>query len=193
QIGPLALRYSTNEITYLSALINPMEREKTVAALEAIWKKLDPVHPFEWTMMDDQIDMAYEDAGFTDILTIVGYIAFLAISIACLGMLGMAMYATQTRIKEIGVRKVLGADVRQIVLLLSRSFLWLIGIAIVVSVPLSVWLGQQFLSLYAYKINISPLLVLSGIGIVVVLGLLTICSQTIKAAITNPVRSLRYE
>ncbi|MFZ6013805.1 MAG: FtsX-like permease family protein, partial [Bacteroidota bacterium] len=193
QIGPLAMRYNTGELGYVSARIVPSQKDQVVAALEAIWKKLDPVHPLEWQMMEDQIDQAYDDAGFSDILTMVGYIGFLAITIACLGMLGMAMYATQTRVKEIGVRKVMGASVPDITLLLSKSFLMLIGIAVVVSVPISFWLGTAFLELYAYKIQISVGLILSGVILVLLLGLITICSQTIKAALTNPVKSLRYE
>jgi putative ABC transport system permease protein len=193
EIGPVAFRYIPAELGFLSAMIAPAEKDKIVASVEAIWKKLDPVHPVEWMMMDDQIDQAYVDAGFTDILTIVGYIAFLAISLACLGMLGMAMYATQTRVKEIGVRKVMGASVTDITMLLSRSFLMLILVAVIIALPISFYLGDQFLSLYAYKITITAWLMLAGVLIVATLGLLTIGSQTIKAAAANPVKSLRYE
>lgn len=193
EIGPLALRYNPTGTDILSMRIVPSEKEKIIASLEAVWKTLDPVHPLEWIMMNDQIDQAYTDAGFTDIVKVVGYIAFLAISLACLGMLGMAMYAIQTRVKEIGVRKVMGASVYQVTLLLSRSFLSLIAIAVVVAVPASFFVGDLFLSNYAYRITISPWLLLFGVTIVLVLGLLTICSQTMRAATTNPVKSLRYE
>jgi putative ABC transport system permease protein len=127
------------------------------------------------------------------VLTIVSYISFLAVSLACLGMLGMAMYSTQTRIKEIGVRKVMGATSNQITLLLSRSFLILLGIAAVIGTPIGYFFGDLFLQTYAYKINITPLLILSAIMIVGVLGVITIGSQTWKAASSNPVKSLRYE
>lgn len=193
QIGPIALRYSKNDLGYLSAMIVPSEKETIVASIESIWKKLDPVHPVEWKMMEDEIDEAYTSGGFTDVLNIVSYISFIAVSLACLGMLGMAMYSTQTRIKEIGVRKVMGASSRQIIILLSRSFLILLGIAAVIGIPLGYFLGNMFLDTYAYKIEITPLLIISAILIVGVLGVLTVCSQTWKAAVSNPVKSLRYE
>ena len=193
KIGPVAFRYDPAATSILSMRIVHSEKERIIASLGAVWKTLDPVHPVEWIMMDQEIDNAYETSGFTDIVKIVGYIAFLAISLACLGMLGMAMYAIQTRIKEIGVRKVMGASVYQITLLLSRSFVFLIAIAVVAAVPASFYVGDAFLSNYAYRIDISPWILLSGVMIVLGLGLITICSQTMRAAATNPVKSLRYE
>jgi putative ABC transport system permease protein len=193
QIGPLALRYGKNELAFLSAKIAPSQKENVIASLEAVWKKLDAVHTIDYMMLDEEIDDAYRQAGFNDILVIVGYITFLAVTLACLGMLGMAMYSTQTRIKEVGVRKVMGASVRDVVVLLSRSFMTLIIIAVVIGVPVSIILGNLFLELYAYKIEITPLLILGSISVIVILGLMVICSQTIKAATSNPVKSLRYE
>jgi putative ABC transport system permease protein len=193
QIGPVALRYNLSNLGYLSARIVPSQKDIVVASVESIWKKLDPVHPIEWKMMDEEIDEAYQQGGFFDILNIVGYISFLAVSLACLGMLGMAMYSTQTRFKEIGVRKVMGASVREITILLSRTFIILLGIACVIGIPIGYFLGEQFLNTYAYKIQISPLLILTGIVLVGGLGIVTICSQTWKAASSNPVKSLRYE
>jgi putative ABC transport system permease protein len=193
QIGPVALRYRIPELAYLSMRIVPVHKDMVVASLESIWKKLDPIHPIEWKMMEDEIDEAYTSAGFIDVLNIVGYISFLTVSLACLGMLGMAMYSTKTRLKEIGVRKVMGASSEQITILLSRSFLVLLVIAAVLATPIGYFFGDMFLTTYAYKINISVGLMLTGIGIVGVLGLVTICSQTWKAASVNPVKSLRYE
>jgi putative ABC transport system permease protein len=151
------------------------------------------VHPFEMQMMEEQIDNAYIDGGFSDILKIVGYVCFLAVTLACLGMIGMAMYSTQTRVKEIGIRKVMGASSSQIIYLLSRSFLFMIGIALVLGLPLGYFLGSQFLSMYAYKIEISVTLLSMGIGMIIVLGLVSIGSQTWRAAEANPVKSLKYE
>jgi putative ABC transport system permease protein len=192
-IGPLALRYSDSDFAYLSAKINPRQKQAIVSALQATWKKLDPIHPIEWTMMEEEIDDAYRQAGMHDVLIIVGYITFIAVTLASLGMLGMAMYTTQTRVKEIGVRKVMGASVSDIVYLLSRSFLLMIGLAIFIGVPVSFLLGDLFLSMYAYRIEITPLLLFSGSAIIASLGLLMICSQTMRAALSDPVKSLRYE
>lgn len=193
QIGPLALRCNNVNLFYLSAKILPSQKEAVIASVESIWKKLDPVHSIDYVMMDEDIDDAYRQAGMKDIMIIVGYITFLAVTLACLGMLGMAMYSTQTRVKEVGVRKVMGASVYDVVILLSKSFMLLIGIAVVVGVPISIFLGSFFLDLYAYKIEITPLLVAVGVFIIASLGLLIIGSQTWKAAVANPVKSLRYE
>lgn len=193
QIGPLALRYQVNRLNFASMKIASDQKENVLAGLEPIWKKLDPVHPFEYMMMDQQIDDAYKQAGFDSILIIVGYISFLTLTLACLGMLGMVMYATQIRIKEVGIRKVMGASVSNVVILLSRSFLFLIGVAIVLGTPVSILLGDFFLSQYAYQIDISVWIVGSGISIIAGLGLLTIASQTWSTATSNPVKSLRYE
>ncbi|HEU5289146.1 MAG TPA: ABC transporter permease [Cyclobacteriaceae bacterium] len=193
QIGPVALRYNKQQLGFVSMKIVPSQKEAVIASVESIWKKLDPVHAIEYRMMDQEIDDAYQQSGLDDILVIVGYITFLAVTLACLGMLGMAMYATQTRIKEVGVRKVMGASVNDVVILLSKSFMGLIGIAVILGIPVSIFLGNLFLEQYAYKIEITPLLILSGIFIIAILGLSIICSQTIKAAISNPVKSLRYE
>jgi putative ABC transport system permease protein len=192
-IGPLALRFRTDELNYLSIKLNPNQREAVIAAVEAVWKKLDPIHPIDYMMMDEEIDDAYRQAGMKDVLVIVGYIAFLAVTLACMGMLGMAMYATQTRIKEVGVRKVMGATALDVVMLLSKSFMILIGLAVLIGAPISFFLGNLFLDLYAYKISITPWLMFSGILLIVMLGLIFICSQTIKSALANPVKSLRYE
>jgi putative ABC transport system permease protein len=193
KIGPVAFRFNRNELAYASLKIVPSQKDAVVSSLESIWKKLDPIHPLEWKMMEEEIDDAYEQAGFFDVLNIVGYISFLAISLACLGMLGMAMYATQTRLKEIGVRKVLGATSEQLTMMLSRSFLILMGIASILGIPAGYFMGELFLSQYAYKVEITALLILSGLLIVGVLGFVVIASQTWKAASLNPVKSLRYE
>ena len=193
EIGPVAFRNRTDEASFLSIAVANDKEKDVVAALQPVWKQMDPIHPLEWQTMKDQIDQAYVDAGFTDVFKIVGYITFIAISLACLGMLGMAMYATQTRTKEIGIRKVMGADVTSITVLLSRSFLYLIGIATIIAVPVSIYFGDAFLSTYAYKILITPGIIVSGVLVVTAIGLVTICSQTLRAAMANPVRALRYE
>jgi putative ABC transport system permease protein len=143
--------------------------------------------------MSDEIDDEYRNGGFSDMVKIVGYVCFLTVTLACLGMLGMAMYSTQTRIKEIGIRKVMGADSMQVVFVLSRSFMWLIAIAIAVGVPLGYMVGGMFLESFAYKIQISFAIIFAGVMTIVIPGMLTIASQTWRAAAVNPVNSLRYE
>lgn len=193
KIGPLALRSFKSGYGWLSMKITPGQKEAVAAVMADKWKQLDPVHTFEMSMMADQIDNAYVRAGFKDILTIVGYVCFLAVTLACLGMIGMSMYATRTRVREIGIRKVLGATSGEITVLLSRSFLMLIAIAIVLGAPVGYLLGSSFIENYAYRIDISAGILLSGIAMIVAIGLIAIGSQTWKAAAANPVRSLKYE
>jgi putative ABC transport system permease protein len=108
-------------------------------------------------------------------------------------MLGMVMYNTQLRVKEVSVRKVMGASVKDVAVLLSRSFIWLVGIGVLIGIPLSYLLGNLFLQNFAYKITYGIWLIAAGVLITGLLGLITVCTQTIKAAIANPVKSLRSE
>jgi putative ABC transport system permease protein len=193
KIGPLALRYRIADLNILNALVLPGQEGATMASIQSVWKKFDTVHPIRMLTMENEIDNAYVDSGFTDALLITGYIAFVAVCLACLGMLGMAMYATQIRTKEIGVRKVMGASVSNVVFLLSRSFLQLIALGIIIGAPIGYFLGDITLQSYAYRISITPKFFIFGIGVVMVLGMITICSQTWRAAASNPVKSLRYE
>jgi len=192
-IGPLAFRYRPQDFSILSIAIDPAAKANVLVALEPVWKKYDKVHQIQVKTMEDEIDDTYVEAGLIDIIKIVGYISFLAITLACLGMLGMVMYSTQLKIKEVGVRKVLGASVKDVTILLSRSFMILILVSVLIGVPLGYFLGNMFLQNFVYRISNTWMLVLLAIAITGLLGLITICSQTIKAAITNPVKSLRTE
>ena len=115
----------------------------------------------------------------------------IAISIASLGLLGMAIFTAQTRMKEITIRKVLGADVRSLVVLLSRNYLVLLIIAVIIFVPLTYLANDVWLQLLAYRVSIGWQVILSGSALILGLGLLTILSQTLKAAYTNMIGSLR--
>ena len=193
KIGPLALRYNKNAINYLSAHIQPSQKESIIQSMNVILKKFDSVHPLEYAMMEDEIDDAYRQAGMNDVLVILGYITFLIISLSCLGMLGMAMYAAQVRVKEVGIRKVMGASVMDVVLLLSKSFMALIGVAMLIGVPVSYFAGEAFLNGFAYKIEITPAMLILAILLIAGLGLVIVWSQTIKVATSNPTRWLRNE
>ena len=193
KIGPLAFRYRPADFQQISIAFEPGSKDKIIAALSPMWKKLDPVHPLQYSLMRTEINDAYEASGFTDVLKIMQYISFLSIILACLGMLGMVMFNTQLRIKEVSVRKVMGASVKDVTVLLSRSFIWLTGIGVVIGIPLSYLLGNLFLQNFAYKISYGIWLIGAGVLITGFFGLITICSQTIKAALSNPVKNLRTE
>jgi putative ABC transport system permease protein len=193
QIGPLALRYNPKAINYLSVHIHPSQKESIVEAMRQVWKKFDPVHPMEYAMMEDEIDEAYRQSGMSDVLVILGYITILVISISCMGMLGMAMYAAQVRVREVGIRKVMGATVVDMMLLLGQSFMALIGMAILVGVPISYFAGRAFLEGFAYRIEITPALLAGATAAIAGLGLVIVCSQTLRVATSNPTRWLRSE
>jgi len=193
EIGPLALRYNKRGLGYASARIVPGQEDAVKAHLLSTWKRFDAVHELQAQMMSDEIDDNYRNNGFYDMVKVVGYVCFLAITLACLGILGMAMYSTQTRVKEIGIRKVMGAGSWQVVFVLSRSFLMLIAMALVIGVPAGYFVGSMFLESFAYKITISFGLIATGVLTIVILGSITIASQALRAARANPVNSLRYE
>jgi putative ABC transport system permease protein len=192
-IGPLAFRYRPADFNLLSIAYDPAAKNRVIEATQSIWKKYDPVHTIQCRTMEDEIDQAYVESGYNDIVKILAYISFLAITIACLGMLGMVMYSTQLKVKEIGVRKMLGASVKDVTVLLSKSFIKLIAISTLIGIPSGYFLGNLFLQNFPYRISDAPLLVLFAILITGSAAIITICSQTIKAAIVNPVHALRTE
>jgi putative ABC transport system permease protein len=193
KIGPLALRYSLSNLNYLSVQVHLAQRESALAAIKTVWKKFNPLHPMEFVVMEQEIDEAYRETGMQDIVLIMGYSTFLIISLACLGILGMAMYSAKVRAKEVGIRKVMGATVTDVMLLLSKSYLVLIGVAILIGVPVSYISGEFFLEGFPYRVQNTPLLLVISIALIGGLSLLIIWTQTIKVAITNPVKWLRHD
>jgi putative ABC transport system permease protein len=155
------------------------------------WHKLNPNEPFEYSFIDEDFQKNYE--AETRLTAIVGYFTVIAILISCLGLFGLATFSAEQRIKEIGVRKVLGASVTGIVALLSKDFLKLVGISIVIASPAAWWIMNKWLQDFAYRTNISwTVFVITAITALVI-ALITISFQAIRAAIVNPVKSLRTE
>ena len=166
--------------------------QATMEKLERAYKVLDPVHPFEATFYDDQIAETYENSRRT--YTIVSFLALLAISVSTLGLLGIAVFTIETRMKEICVRKVLGAGVRSLTLLLSRSFLIMITIATVIAIPATYYIvDDMILSEFLYRSEIGFFEMISGLLIVLLIGVLTIGWQVRTAAVQNPADLIREE
>jgi putative ABC transport system permease protein len=128
---------------------------------------------------------------FGDLAKILGVIASLAIMISCLGLLGMATYTTETRMKEISIRKILGSSGIQLVLLLSKGFVAILGIAIAIGVPASYLINNLWLELIAYHTTLNFTMIIAGVSILILFGILTIGSQTIRATYVNPVDNLK--
>ncbi len=192
QIGPMVLGWRLNPIQaidYYTLRISGDDVPATIAQLEAIHKAFDDT-PFELNFLDAQLNRFYQDDQRVGGL--FGVAAALAIFIACLGLFGLAAFMAQQRTKEIGVRKVLGASVGGIVLLLSKDFARLLLIAFVLALP-TYFLMERWLSTFAYRIEISWwMFFLSGLAALVIASL-TVSYQAIKAAVADPVRALRYE
>ena len=190
-IQEFAFRYHPSRSDIANMSIKSDNIQATMMSMEKIWAKIDPVHEFNYSFYNDQITEAY--AGFFVMTKVIAFFAFLAISISSLGLLGMAVYSTESRIKEIGIRKVLGADPRSLVYLLSRGFMGLLLLSVLIAVPLA-WIGNGlWLNEQAFRAPISVFDMLFGSFLLLGLGLITISSQTLRAANTNPVNALKIQ
>ena len=164
---------------------------EAIAAAGSEWKKYNPGFPFEYNFLDDRFKSLYQSEQRTAVLFDI--FAGIAIFISCLGLLGLAAYTAQMRTREIGVRKVLGSSVAGILRLLAFDFMKLVVVAILIATPASWYFMNKWLQDFAYKINISWFVfVLAGL-LAIAIALLTISFQSIKAALANPVKSLRTE
>ena len=194
KIEPLVLAYSLNPlhvVDYYTARIAPANIQGTLDKLKAIMIKNDPDDPFEYHFLDEQLARFYVEDQRRQ--TILIWIALASIFIACLGLFGLATYSAEQRIKEIGVRKVLGATVFNLTSLLSKDFLKLVLIANGIAFPIAWWATNEWLQEYAYHIDIKWWVFgLAGV-LAIGIALLTVGYQAIKAAIANPVKSLRTE
>ena len=191
QIGPFMFTYNPDEYRYLNIKVSGQNLNETVAFLESKWKELDKIHTFQYQFFDEQL--ADSQGIFSDVLSIVGFVSLIAIVIAGMGLLGMATYSAETKIKEIGIRKVLGASVQGILMQISRGYIYMLLIAIVIATPIAYFLNNTWLQFFAIRINFSVWILLFGVLLLLTLGLLAIGSQTIKAAMTNPANTLRDE
>ncbi|MFC2126602.1 ABC transporter permease, partial [Bacteroidota bacterium] len=191
EMSPMAFRNNPEEFKWANIKITGNDIPGTLSFLESKWKEIDEAHSFEYRFMDEQLANTHGLIG--DILSIVGYIAFLAITIACMGLLGMAIFSTETRIKEIGVRKVMGGSTQHLVFLLSRKFMILLVIATIIGSPIAYFINNIWLQEFAYRVNFGVGIFAIGIGILLILSLITVGSQTYRAAISNPADILRTE
>jgi len=165
--------------------------EQVLAKMEAVFKKDNPSYPFEYQFVDDQFNQMFLSEMLISKLSRV--FASLAILISCLGLFGLAAYMAERRTKEIGIRKVLGASVTGITQLMSRDFLRLVFISCLIAFPIAWWAMHQWLQTYAYRIEISWWIFLAAGVLSMLIAVITVSFQAIKAAIANPIKSLRTE
>jgi putative ABC transport system permease protein len=189
-VKPLAILLSPTG-RFLSVRVKPGNAQESIRRLESEWKKVVPDEPFEFAFLDDTFDAQFR--AEQRLGTVFGLFTGLAIFIACLGLFGLASYITEQRAKEIGVRKVLGASEPQIVVLLSKDFTRLVLLAFMIAAPLAWYAMHTWLENFAYHINLSPLTFLLAGMVALAIAWLTLSYQAIKAALMNPVKSLRSE
>jgi putative ABC transport system permease protein len=159
--------------------------------MQAIWHKDLPEDPFEYVFLSEEVQRQYETE--ITLLQIINSFAFMAVLISCLGLFGLAAFNAEQRTKEIGVRKVLGASVGGIVRLLSADFLKLVGIAFVLATPLSCWIMSQWLHGFIYRTAIEWWMPVMAGALALIVALITVSSQSVRAALASPARNLRAE
>ncbi|HUB61600.1 MAG TPA: FtsX-like permease family protein, partial [Puia sp.] len=164
---------------------------QVLARVEAIMKKNNPAYPLEYQFVDQEFNRMFQNETQTSVVS--GVFAALAILISCLGLFGLAAYTAEQRTKEIGIRKVLGASVTGITGMLTRNFLALVGLSCVIAFPVAWWLMHNWLQDYEYRIVLSWWIFVAAGAAAVLIALVTISFQSIRAAMVNPVRSLRME
>ena len=189
-IKPLILRQQIPDLRYMHIAVANGSKEKVLADIKKTWQKLTPYEPFQGQWFDDFL---YERHSHFDDVSFMGLLLALSFSIACLGLLGMVTYNTQTRIKEVGIRKVMGAEVQQIIWLLSRDFVKLLTVAGAIALPLGYLAGYAFLINFAYHVSIGFETLGLCFGVLLLLGGLIISTRTYKAAMGNPVEALGSE
>ncbi|NBC16737.1 MAG: FtsX-like permease family protein [Bacteroidetes bacterium] len=190
-VEPILFMLQPDWFSHYVVRVQPGDLDATLGALRSTWAQFYPDWPFDYRFVDQAFDAQYraeERLG-----QIFGIFAGLAILIACLGLFGLAAFTAQQRTKEIGVRKVLGASVTQIVALLSKEFVALVGLAFVIAAPVAYLAMDRWLSDFAYRTDLSAFLFLGAGGIALAIAVLTVSYHALRAALADPVQSLRYE
>ena len=185
------LEYSANELFVASIRIRPEAMSKTLGYIGKQWSSLYPDNLFQYEFIDEHIAAMYKQEQ--KVYTAFQLFSYIAILIGCLGLYGLIAFAASQRTKEVGIRKVLGASLYSIVNLFTREFIFLIGLAFLIAAPLGYYIMHNWLQNFAYHINIGPGIFLIAIGASFLIAAITIAYQAIKAALVNPVKSLRSE
>ena len=188
--GPLVLLYNTWGSTHITMRVSGNVGE-TIDYIRKTWKDICAGYPLEFGFYDEQFASMYKKDE--NLASLVSIFSVLAIVISCMGIFGLSVFQSEQRIKEIGIRKVLGATTSEIIYLLTKSFSKWVLFANVIAIPIAYYFLNEWLHDFAYKIEISWWMFALAGGIALVIALLTISIQAIKAATANPVKSLRYE
>ncbi len=192
KISPLTIIFNKGWVGYLNIRMNPnMSTSKAIALIKPVFDKYNPAFPFEYQFADVEYAKKFNYEELVSNLATI--LAILAIFISCLGLFGLASFTAEQRVKEIGIRKVLGASVLNLWQLLSRDFIILVLVSCAIAIPIGWYSMNQWLGSYTYKTHIGIGIFVAVVLIAIVITLLTVSVQAIKAAIANPVKSLRTE
>jgi putative ABC transport system permease protein len=195
-VYPFALFHSSSKTyglstSYTLVRVRPGDIDKTLGSLKSKWSGFSNDTPFSYTFLDSEFEDMYRAEKRMG--SVFGLFTFLSLFIACLGLFGLAAYTAERRTKEIGIRKVLGATFSNLVTLLSKDFAKLVLIAVIIAFPVAWWAMNKWLADFAYRINISPWVFIAAGVVALMIALLTVSFQSVKAAVMNPVKSLRTE
>lgn len=192
-IEPVAFLFWTGSKNgFVNLKVQSDDPVATMARIEQAWKKVDRIHPLDAVYYKDAIQRAYSE--FSAMITVIGFLSFLAISIASLGLFGMVVFTTETRLKEISIRKVMGATAGNLVVLLSRSFVWLLCLSAAIALPLTYFFFESVvLTNFPFHSPIGIVELFIGLGGVLLIAFVMIGSQTLKAARSNPAQVLKNE
>jgi putative ABC transport system permease protein len=171
--------------------LSPDEIQRTLGFIQQKFSQFDPRHPFEYRFLDDAIDAMY--LSETRLMRMTGIFSGICIFISCLGLFGLVAYTTEQRTKEIGIRKVLGASALQIIVMLARNILLLVLAGAVIASVVAYYAASEWLTSFAYRIGINPLVFIVSTLAVIAVAFITIALQSYKTAQSNPARTLRYE
>jgi len=191
KIEPLVISLRPEDVNYVFLKIDGNNVEETLKYVESHFKAFNPRYPFEYEFLDQSYASLYERES--NMGSLANYFAGIAVFISLLGLFGLASFAAEQRIKEIGIRKVLGAGIGNLILLLAKNFLLLVIIGFGIAVPLSYFMMADWLTAFEYKVTIGTSIFLTAGGASVLVALITVSYHSIRAASANPVKSLRYE
>jgi ABC-type antimicrobial peptide transport system permease subunit len=191
KIEPIAIAVNSDDLNYMIVRIPPEEVSASLGIIENTWKRVIPAFPFEYRFMDERFDRMYRTEQ--RIGTLLRYFAVLAVFVACLGLFGLASFMAEKRTKEIGIRKVLGASVTQIARLMCREFFVLVIVANVIAWPTAYFVMKKWLESYAYRARLGFFVFFGAMLLALLVAILSVGYQAIRAARANPADSLRYE
>jgi putative ABC transport system permease protein len=189
--APVGLIYQQDKFNQLQVRYSG-SKEDIIETVNTAWTKVNPDLKIDYNFFDDEMFELY-NILFGDLIKVIGFVALLAITISCLGLLGMATYAAETRIKEVAIRKTFGASITGIAILLSKGFFKLVAISMLIGLPLSWYINNLWLENIAYRVHMNVGTIGFGIFVLMILTVLTVGSQSLRAALSNPADNLRND